>query len=69
MEPVICLQRTQDLKNFDDKYCVECWEALELQKWVNGEEPSYLDREDCFEENCVTEEEFDVLDTKATKVY
>lgn len=52
---LICLRRTQDLKSFDDEYCVACWQFI--TEWPV--QKSYLDREECFEENVVTEEEFD----------
>lgn len=49
------MKRTRDLVSFHDEFCVECWEEYE------GLQYSYLDREECFEENTVTEEEFDGL--------
>ena len=50
----ICLRRTQDLASFNDPFCVQCYDEDDLQR-------SHLDREECFEENAVTEEEFDGL--------
>lgn len=71
----ICVKRTQDLEpkalaqgasllsidGKDDPFCIACWE--ESEKGLNDFVPSehYVDREDCIEEFCVTEEEFDKI--------
>jgi len=45
------------LKNIDDEFCKDCWQLIpQLPE-------SYLDRKECYEENCITEEEFDVVTT------
>jgi len=46
----------QDLDGADDPYCVECWECSLRE----GGFPAlyYLGKDDCYEENVVSEEEF-----------
>jgi len=51
----ICLKRMQDLVSFNDCYCKECWES---DVGHSLQHHQHLDREECFKENAVTEEEF-----------
>lgn len=51
---VICLMRTQALVNFEDQYCVDCWEEDVLEDLG----VPYYNRRACFDENVVSEEEF-----------
>lgn len=48
----ICIYRTQDLDSIDDPYCCGCWYESEDVKIM------FLSREECYEANCVSEEEF-----------
>ena len=59
---MICLYRTQDLDDNNDPYCLDCWEAFHndgdlgyRMSWY------YADRQECMAENCVSEEEYNVL--------
>lgn len=52
---MICTKRTQDLeRGFDDEYCKDCWIDSGLSDW-------YADREECYEENVITEAEFGAM--------
>lgn len=55
----ICLKRTQDLQGNNDKFCKECWiDDPDLARYyARG-------RQECMQENCVTEEEFDELEKR-----
>ena len=55
---LICLKRLQALRS-NDSFCLSCWEDDNL--WQDRSHRPYLDIEECIEENCVTEEEFDEL--------
>ncbi len=60
----MCLYRTQPLEGIDDPYCVECWETYtESVGYPNGNfdcklSQWYADRQECFDENVLTEEEY-----------
>ena len=61
-KPLICLKMMQDLEGCNDRFCINCW-------WDDLFSPHfsklrYLSRQECVEENCVTEEEFDEIEQK-----
>jgi len=62
MSSLICLYRTQGLEDENDEYCVECFNFEEFP--YPSRYKCYADRAECVEENCVTEEEFNVLVSK-----
>lgn len=68
MSKMICLRRIQDLDGVDDLHCVKCWQE---KKYPYGEGGGgyylryyYADRDECYEENVVSEEEFDVIEKR-----
>jgi len=72
----ICLRRMQDI-DYDDDFCKECWdEGYEIDVGIYhkgslcspifryASSSFYTDREMCFEEHVVSEEEFNEIEKR-----
>lgn len=66
---MMCLKRMQDIDGVDDGFCVECWccespvlDTTTGTRVLTSLADYYADRDECFEENVVSEEEFDGIE-------
>lgn len=61
---MICLRRMHDVDGVDDPYCVRCGNGESLYRQADWlfTSPYYADREECYEENVVSEKEFDAIE-------